>query len=433
MGGAGTTMALLIALLVFGSVNRGKRVGRISIFPAAFNINETMLFGIPIVFNPMFLIPFLLAPLLVTTVVYGAFSAGIVPPIISFVEWTTPIFLSGYLATGAVTGALLQLVCVGLAFAVYAPFVILSERTMERYQRELFAQFRVEASYAANNEHASVSNRRDEIGRMASEFITEINESIDSKRIPFFMMYQPKTDEQGRVAGAEALLRWEHPVYGFVPPDILIELGDEADLSVPIGRWITTSSLEELARWQKRGLAEVVLSINLNLRHILSDESFPEYLGSELTRLELDPALIELEITEHVAVTATRETSKVFARLRELGVRLSIDDMGMGYSSLNYISDFGASVVKLDFSLIDRVTTDVKQQEIVHSIINLAQQIDLVVIVEGVEELEQVETLIQLGCHYFQGYYFSRPLKAQDFLDYVDKHGTTCLKHEGKG
>ena len=433
LGGAGVTIALLLALLVFGSANRGKRIGRISIFPVAFNINETLLFGLPIVFNPFFFIPFLIAPLLVALVVYGAFSLGIVPPIVSYVEWTTPILFSGYLSTGSFLGSILQVLCVAVAFAVYAPFVRISERAVERHQCELFDQFKVEASYAANNPHLSVAGRRDEIGRMAGEFITEISESFERQRVPFFMMYQPKTDEQGKVVGAEALLRWNHPLYGFIPPNILIELADEADLTVPMSRWITTQSLEELARWRQRGHAELVLSINLNLRHILTDDSYPEFLDAELKRLNLDPALIELEITEHVAVTASKETMRMFSRLRGLGVQLSIDDMGMGYSSLNYIIDFGASVVKLDISLIDHVTTDAHQREIVHSIINLAQQIDLAVIVEGVEETEQVETLIQLGCHYFQGYYFSKPLSPQDFLDYVDEHGTTHLTREGRG
>jgi len=431
MGGAGVTISLLLALLIFGSANRGKRIGRISIFPVAFNINETLLFGVPIVLNPFYFIPFLLSPLLVAVAVYGAFTLGLVPPMITIVEWTTPILFSGYLTTGSVAGIVLQVVCVGLAFAIYAPFVIVSERTIDRYQRELFDQFKTEASFAANNEQASVSGRRDDIGRMAGEFITEIHESFERQHIPFFMMFQPKTDRQGRVVGAEALLRWKHQIYGSIPPDILIELADEADLTVPMSRWITTQSLEELARWQKRGLESLMISINLNLRHILIDTAFPEFLEAELKRLDLNPGLVELEITERAAISASKETIRMFHRLRELGVRLSIDDMGVGYSSLNYISDFGASVVKLDISLIDRVTTDVYQQEIVHSVITLAQQIDLAVIVEGVEESEQVDMLAQLGCHYFQGYFFSKPLSASDFLDYVETNGTTNLTNEG--
>jgi EAL domain-containing protein (putative c-di-GMP-specific phosphodiesterase class I) len=219
-------------------------------------------------------------------------------------------------------------------------------------------------------------------------------------------------------------------VYGPIPPDIVIELTDEAELSTYIGRWIATEALEELARWQKRGLTQLVLSINLNPHHIFIDEEFPEFLENELKRLAIDPSLVDMEITEHVAVGASKDMMRMFNRLRGLGIRLSIDDMGMGYSSLTYISDFGASVVKIDISLIDQVATDAKQQEIVRSIINLAKQINLAVIVEGVETKEQAEALEDLGCRYSQGYYYSKPLVPRDFLAYVDKYGTTILEHE---
>jgi len=431
MGGTGTTMALLIAILVFGSAGRGKRLGRISIFPVAFNINETLLFGIPIVFNPFMLIPFILAPLVAATVAYGALFLGIVPPAVTFVEWTTPVLLSGYLATGSLAGSVLQVVCIGLAFLIYAPFVIATKKGRESYQLKLFERFKIEASSAADNEQASLSNRNDDIGAMANQFITEINMTFDGKNSPFFMVYQPKTDDKGRVAGAEALLRWTHPVYGPIPPNILIELTDEAELTTAFGRWITTEALEEFARWQEDDLACLVLSINLNPHHIFVDDEFPGFLEQELKRLGINPAQIDLEITEHVAVGASKNMLQMFKRLRALGVRLSIDDMGMGYSSLTYISDFGASVVKIDISLIDQVDTNVQQQEIVRSVVELARQINLTVIVEGVETAEQAKTLTALGCRYFQGYFFSKPLEPKDFLSYVKDHGTTILEHEG--
>jgi len=432
MGGAGTTMALLIALLVFSASGRGKRLGRISIFPVAFNINETLLFGVPVVFSPIMLIPFVLAPVLVATVSFGAISFGLVPPIINPVQWTTPVLFSGYLATGSFAAPMLQFVCIGLAFLVYAPFVIAGRMATDRHQLELYERFKKEAHFAANNEMVSVLSRRDEIGTMAGQFITEINLSFDSDNVPFFLAFQPKTDSTGRVAGAEALLRWVHPVFGFIPPDILIEITDEADLSTAMGRWIATEALEEFARWKERGLEQMVLSINLNPRHVFTDDEFPEFLGNEMKRLGVDPAQIELEITEHAAVGASKEMLEIFSRLRNLGLRLSIDDMGIGYSSLTYISDFGASVIKVDISLISQVDTDVQQQEIIRSIIDLAQQLNLAIIVEGVETLEQANMLSSLGCKYFQGYYFSKPIPSKDFLEYVEQHGTTLLLHESK-
>ena len=432
MGGSGTTMALLIALLMFGYSGSEKRLGRISILPVAFNANETLIYGLPVVFNLFFLAPFVLAPAVSAVVAYGAFGLGLVPPIVTQVEWTTPVLVSGYVSTGSIAGSLLQVVCVGLAFLIYSPFVIVAREVRIKHQLDLFERFKKEASNAANNEQTYVANRRDSIGEMANQFITEINMKFESRTLPFFLVYQPKTDAKRRVVGAEALLRWTHPVYGPIPPDILIELTDEADLSTPMGRWVATEALEEFARWQKLGYMQLVLSINLNPHHIFVDEEFPEFLKNELARLAIDPALVDLEITEHVAVGASKDMLRMFNRLRDLGVRLSIDDMGMGYSSLTYISDFGASVVKLDMSLIDQVDTDNKQQEIVRSVIELAKQINLAAIVEGVETQSQVEMLDSLGCRYFQGYYFAKPLLPKDFLEYVGEHGATRLLHEGK-
>jgi EAL domain-containing protein (putative c-di-GMP-specific phosphodiesterase class I) len=314
---------------------------------------------------------------------------------------------------------------------IYAPFVITARISLEQYQAELFDSFRREATLAANNEMVFITNRNDAIGAMANQFVTEINMSLDNEALPFFLVYQPKSDKSGKVVGAEALLRWTHPQYGPIPPDIVIELTDEADLSAELGRWVLSTALEEYARWQERGLDQLILSINLNPNHIVIDAGFPEFVIDELERLSIDASQIDLEITEHVAVGANQNMLDMFHRLREIGLRLSIDDMGMGYSSLTYISDFGASVVKIDISLIDQVGSDFKQQEIVRSIVELAKQINLSVIVEGVETEEQLEVLDSLGCRYYQGYYFAKPLLPEDFLTRIEEHGTAVMQGEG--
>lgn len=432
MGGSGTTIALLVALLIFGSVSRGRRLARYSVFPVAFNINETLIFGVPIVLNPFYIIPFILAPVISAVLAYGAFSLGIVPPMTHYVEWTTPILLSGYMSTGSLAGSLLQLLCVVLSFFIYTPFVLVAKKATEKHQVSLFAQFKKEASAAANNEQTSVANRYDDMGEIARDLITELHMIFEGKQVPFTLAYQPKSDAKGCVAGAEALLRWTHPLYGPIPPDVLIELADEAELSVPLGRWITTEALEELARWKQKSADDLILSINLNPHQIYHDHGFSEYLKREINRLALDPKYVELEITEHVAVRANETALKTFMRLKALGVHLSIDDMGVGYSSLTYISDFGVSAVKVDISLIDKIATDMQQQEIVRSIVELARQINLVVIIEGVETRAQVDALVSLGCHYFQGYHFSKPLPSSEFLAYLVAHGTVGLEPEGK-
>ncbi|MDR3136999.1 MAG: EAL domain-containing protein [Coriobacteriales bacterium] len=427
LGGTGATLSLLVAMFIFGSAAKGKKLAKISVFPVAFNINETLLYGIPIVLNPFMLVPFLLAPLLTACLSYTAFATGLVPPIIASVEWTTPILLSGYLETGSLAGSLLQFMGLVVSFLVYAPFVRITRRVTQQRQLENYDCFKHVASQAANNEQMYLLNRRDTVGEIARELVSEFNTYFDAGNIPFYMVYQPKCDKEGRVVGSEALLRWSHPTYGMVPPDILVELTDEAQLSTPLGRWITRQALEEYARWPKQKVEELILSINLNPRHILEDTDFPAYIQSLITTLQLDPQLIEMEITEHVAVRSDKAMREMFARIRATGVGLSIDDMGVGYSSLTYISDFGAGTVKLDLSLVDRIASNIQQQEIVRSVVELASQLHLVIIVEGVETKEQLDALVNLGCRYFQGYYFSKPLKPADFIHFARTQGTTTL------
>ncbi|MDR2672707.1 MAG: EAL domain-containing protein [Coriobacteriales bacterium] len=427
LGGAGATMGLLIAMFVFGTAAKGRKLARISVFPIVFNVNETLIYGIPIVLNPFMLVPFLLAPMITASISYLGFVTGLVPPIMLTVEWTTPILLSGYMETGSLAGTALQFVGLAASFVLYAPFVRITKRATAKRQLEMFDRFKRIAATAANNEHASVVNRHDNMGEIAREFASEFNTYFDDSSIPFIMAYQPKSDKDGHVAGCEALLRWTHPIYGPVPPDVLIELTDEAGLSTPMGRWITKQSLEELSRWQKLGFNDLVMSINLNPHHIYEDKEFPDYLGELLRSLDIDPELVEMEITEHVAVRSSESMLKLFARIRACGVNLSIDDMGMGYSSLTYISDFGVTTVKLDISLVDKIATDVRQQEIVRSVVELATQLNLAIVVEGVEEKQQLDALVELGCRYFQGYYFSKALPPKDFLAYVERKGTVRM------
>jgi EAL domain-containing protein (putative c-di-GMP-specific phosphodiesterase class I) len=146
-------------------------------------------------------------------------------------------------------------------------------------------------------------------------------------------------------------------------------------------------------------------------------------MGELLTRQGIEDGEIELEITEHMALHATSANREALAEIRAFGVEFAIDDMGTGYSSLTYISDFGVKCVKMDTSLVSAIDSDVQQQEIIRSIVQLAEQLDLTVIVEGVETKEQLDALVDLGVSWFQGYYFSKPLASQDFIAFVREKG----------
>jgi lactose/cellobiose-specific phosphotransferase system IIC component len=424
LGGTGATLGLLIALFLVGSRYRGKRLARVSLFPAVFNVNEPLLYCVPLILSPFFFLPFLLAPLLTASVSYVAFYVGLVPPITEHLNWTTPVLLSGYLSTGSLAGSVLQIVCVAGATALYLPFVI-AVRNYERKRRlDCSRLLQQEALIAADNECATVLFRDDVVGKTAREICARLADYFETDTLPLRLMYQPKTSGDGKVMGAEALLRWEHPEFGPISPVVLVELCDESGLTTQLGRWITKEAVAEYARWkQDEGISDMCISINLNTRQLGEDEDFPAFLAETLAAYGVEGREVELEITEHMALRVNEANKQALAAIRELGVELSIDDMGMGYSSLSYISDFGVRGVKIDISLVAAITTDSQQQEIIRSIVQLAEQLDLTVVVEGVEGKEQVDTLTELGVRFFQGYYFSKPCEREDFCAYVKKNG----------
>jgi lactose/cellobiose-specific phosphotransferase system IIC component len=464
LGGTGATLGLLIALFLVGSRHRGKRLAWASLFPAALNVNEPLLYGTPIILSPFFFLPFLFGPLLAASISYVAFSVGLVPPITEHLNWTTPVLISGYLSTGSLAGSLLQVVCVAVTTVLYLPFVI-SVRNYERRRRmECARLLQQEVLTAVDSGCATVLFREDDVGKTARELCVRLTDYFETGILPLYLVYQPKTSADGRVIGAEALLRWEHPELGSISPVVLVELCDEGGLTTKLGRWVTKEAIAEYARWKRDGVigggnvvGNVVgstdsnqggmsgkdaggvgsrsggaadsnqggmsISINLNTRQLGVDEDFPAFLAETLAAYGVEGREVELEITEHMALRVNEANKQALAAIRDLGVELSIDDMGMGYSSLSYISEFGVRGVKIDISLVDVITTDLQQQEIVRSIVQLAEQLDLTVVVEGVEDKEQVDALTELGVRFFQGYYFSKPCEREDFCAYVKENG----------
>ena len=426
-GGAGMTLGLLLVLFLAGSRGRDKPLARLSLIPAVFNINETLTYGIPIIFNPVYFIPFIVSPIVSGLISYAAIVNGWVPHIVTETYWSVPAFYAGYVATGSVAGILLQVVCVAVSAVIYLPFVRLARRIAQEKQQLSFKKFQEAALEAAESESVSLLLRQDEVGELAQDFAAGMQERFENGNIPFRLVYQPKTDAQGRVMGAEALLRWDHPRFGPVSPVVLIEMGDEVGISTEIGRWVVRQATDQLADWREEGeLKDIVLSVNLNPRHLRDDPEFCDYVITETDWKGIPRELLELEITEHNAIHAGADEAKILKDLKEAGFDLSIDDLGMGYSSLTYISDYGASVVKIDKSITDGILTDGKLREIVRSIVSLAGRLGLKVLVEGAESLEQVSVLENLGVQYYQGYAFSKPLSAEDFARYCAEHG--CIK-----
>jgi diguanylate cyclase (GGDEF)-like protein/PAS domain S-box-containing protein len=232
----------------------------------------------------------------------------------------------------------------------------------------------------------------------------------------FSIYYQPQMNtESGKMFGVEALLRWNHPTRGIVSPAEFIPMAEETGLIVPIGEWVLRNACKQVKQWQEEGYGNLNLSVNLSVRQF-EQRNLVSMVKQVLEETGLSPQLLELELTENLIVKNTEVTLKTMEQLKDLGINISIDDFGTGYSSLGYLKNFPIKTLKIDKSFIDDVMTDTNNAAITNTIITLGQNMNLNVIAEGVETAEQVEFLSAKGCQLVQGYFFSRPLKAEELV-----------------
>ncbi|MDH4234328.1 MAG: EAL domain-containing protein [Gallionella sp.] len=227
--------------------------------------------------------------------------------------------------------------------------------------------------------------------------------------------YQPQIAlESGHIIGAEALLRWQHPELGMVSPAEFIPVAEENGMILPIGEWVLRSAVRQLQAWMDRGIAPMVVSVNLSVlqfRHF----NLPELVSQILKEEGLLPQYLELELTESFAMGDPQKAIAVMDRLHESGIRMAIDDFGSGYSSLAQLKRFQVYKLKIDQSFVSDLTEDPENRVIVAAIISMANSLGMQTIAEGVETAGQLEFLREKGCNEVQGYYFSKPLPADQF------------------
>ena len=239
------------------------------------------------------------------------------------------------------------------------------------------------------------------------------------ERREFVLHYQPQVDlTSGAVTGAEALVRWNHPRLGTIAPGRFVPIAEETGLIVPIGEWVLREACRQLAAWRKAGMRELVVTVNLSAAQFRRGD-LEQIVVRALHDSGLEPAGLELELTESVLIRDAEATLATVRRLRALGVKFSIDDFGTGYSSLSYLKRFAVDKLKIDKSFIDDLASDREDAAIVRAVIQMANGLGLRTIAEGVEDESQMRHLLLNNCDAAQGYYFAPPLTAAAFADYV--------------
>jgi len=232
------------------------------------------------------------------------------------------------------------------------------------------------------------------------------------EREEFVLHYQPQIcAETGKLTGTEALVRWQHPELGMVPPLDFIPIAEATGLIVPLGEWILQTACVQNAAWQRAGFSPLRVAVNLSLRQF-QQSNLVETISRILTDSKLEPQYLELELTESLLMDNAEATIETLRRLRNLGIKISIDDFGSGYSSLSYLKNLPIDALKIDRTFVTDITADSSNAAIVRTIITLAHNLHLKTIAEGVETEEQSTILANLGCDEMQGYFFSKPLST---------------------
>jgi len=232
----------------------------------------------------------------------------------------------------------------------------------------------------------------------------------------FVLHYQPKVRiASGKIDGCEALVRWNHPTKGMVPPDDFIPLAEETGLIIALGAWVFREVCRQFKAWQEQGLPPIKIAVNLSARQFLQSD-FVESIQTILHEFDMDPHWLDLELTESMVMEDPDRIAKLLAELKQIGFALSLDDFGTGYSSLNYLRRFPIDCLKIDRSFILDVASDATAASVANSVIGIAHSLGIHAIAEGVETREQYAFLAMCECDSVQGYLFSKPLPADDLV-----------------
>lgn len=276
--------------------------------------------------------------------------------------------------------------------------------------------------------------RAKEFGKNNYQFFTKFMNEKATKRLglenslrkalernEFLLHYQPQVElSTGKIVGCEALIRWNNTELGLVSPAEFIPLAEETGLIIPMGEWIIREACNQLKILHTAGYNDIRMAVNISAKQF-EQQDLPGIITEILSETEIKAQYLELEITESTIMKSTDRTTRILDRLKEMGIRISIDDFGTGFSSLGYLQRFSADTLKIDQSFIRNIPLSSNDEAIVTAIINMAHVLRLSVIAEGVETEEQLEFLRKINCNEIQGYYISRPLPAADFEKVISK------------
>ena len=432
MGGAGATLGLMAAIFLRSKDTGTRRVAALSVVPGIFNINELLIFGLPIVLNPAFIVPFILVPLVLLLVSYIAVVSGLAPLPVYQVDWTTPIIASALISTGSWRGVALQLFNLALATLIYIPFVGLADRGKITQRRRAFDELSEIADTSTKGPGGKYcTDRPGSPGALARSLANDMQRSLAQPENDgdIRLHYQPRVDfVRKRVPCVEALLRWHHPLYGPIPASLTLAIAHDTGLSQRLDNHVLNMVFAQQYDWRNDKIFTTV-SINLS-ENQLKDSTFPALLDSLYSRYNLPADAILLEVREALALDPEARYLPALQAIHATGVNIAVDDFGKGYQAISHIKRLPLSELQIDRALIKEIATNKSCQEVIGTIQELCLKLGIKTSAEYVENQAQLETLLELNFSTFQGYYFSKPIPADECKDFIRGFATHKIPDE---
>ena len=371
IGGCGTALSFVLALYIASKQSHNRKMSFVALPSALFNISEIAVFGFPIIFNLTMLIPFILTPVILTLISASAIKTGLVPAVTQSVEWTIPVLLSGYQATGSVSGSLLQLFNLLVGVFIYMPFVRRSEKQETGKFKQAVRQ--MEQDMAAGERDGVIPaylSHKYPYYYYAKTLSMDLTNAMKRGQLQLF--YQPQISSQGELHGMEALLRWNHPVTGYIAPPVLIRLAHESGILNELGYSLLDRACLDAQVIQNSVSNNICLSINISPKQ-LQDPGFFDKTLEIVRQYPLERIHIVLEITERAAMELSAELKKKMEYMKEQGLEFSLDDFGMGHNSLVQLQEGCFNEVKIDGNLVSQLPNNKSTREIISGIVQMSQ------------------------------------------------------------
>lgn len=429
MGGCGTSICLLIALLAFSKSPKTRKVCNYSSVLVLFNVNEMLIFGLPVVLNRIYIIPFILTPVVCYTVSYLATLWGLMPAIVnSSVQWTTPVLINGYMATGSIWGSVMQLLLLAIGVAIYTPFVLADNRIAARNAEanlerltEICKQCEA-AGVAYTTEHQPFPLRTFEY-----DVRSQLAQDIETGNIT--VNYQPQVDGN-RIVSAEALLRFRYNNGKLIYPPLVTAIASKNRMFADLSRCIVRQALGDLKRMQQI-TPSFRIAVNFNI-DVLFDDKFRKWLIDEFTSSGIEKGSFGVEITEDSKLGVDDRYDKAFEEIKNAGMELLMDDFSMGRTSITVLQKNYFDFIKIDGGLIQNIYNE-RSRSIVESIVKLGKQLNFKVVAEFVETKEQYDILKKMGCDFFQGYLYYKDMPISDVAALLTEQNKTARETSGDG